>query len=204
MKKLYNISLLAVGAIMFIFLMLLAFGAKSQSLSFPQNPADFNRPGAGANEWSYDQNDINIPIQGTNTQRLDRYWRFTWLDFQPANGSAGAYNFSVFDSKIQQSITKGQTFSFGVMQQCGGCDANVQTNINGAVMLYPTWLHNQMQSESVKDFIAGGEWFPDYNSPSYLIALKNLNLAINNHILSGSYNGVRYQDVIGQIGRAHV
>jgi hypothetical protein len=66
-------------------------------------------------------------------------------------------------------------------------------------MLYPTWLHNQMQSESVKDFISGGEWFPNYNSPSYLTALKNLNVAINNHILSGSYNGVRYQDVIGQI-----
>lgn len=160
---------------------------------------DFNRPGAGANEWSYDQNIVNIPVQGTNTQRLDRYWRFTWLDFQPATGSAGAYNFSVFDSKIQQSITRGQTFSFGVMQQCGGCDANLQTNISGAVMLYPTWLHTQMQSESVKDFNSGGEWFPNYNSPSYLIALKNLNIAINNHILTTSFNGTRYQDVIGQI-----
>lgn len=160
---------------------------------------DFSRPGAGANEWSYDQNIVNIPTQGVNTQRLDRYWRFTWLDFQPGNGSAGVYNFSIFDSKIQQSISKGQTFSFGVMQQCGGCDANLQTNISGSVMLYPTWLHTQMQGESVKDFTSGGEWFPNYNSPSYLMALKNLNVAINNHILSGSYNGVRYQDVIGQI-----
>ncbi len=176
--------------------------AQTTNLTFTQIPLtdpEFMRPGAGANEWSYDQNIVNIPTQGTNTQRLDRYWRFTWLDFQPANGSSGSYDFSVFDSKIQQSISKGQTFSFGVMQQCGGCDANLQTNISGAVMLYPTWLHNQMQSESVKDFISGGEWFPNYNSPSYLTALKNLNVAINNHILSGSYNGVRYQDVIGQI-----
>lgn len=171
----------------------------STILSFTQTTADFSRPGAGANEWSYDQNVINIPNQGTNTQRLDRYWRFTWLDFQKAGGSSGTYDFTVFDQKIQQSISKGQTFSFGVMQQCGGCDANLQTNISGSVMLYPTWLHTQMQGELVKDFTSGGEWFPNYNSPSYLVALKNLNIAINNHILSGSFNGIRYQDVIGQI-----
>jgi hypothetical protein len=185
----------------FIFIQLAGL-AQTTNLSFTQIPLtdpEFMRPGAGANEWSYDQNVVNIPTQGTNTQRLDRYWRFTWLDFQPANGSSGSYDFSVFDSKIQQSISKGQTFSFGVMQQCGGCDASVQTNIGGAVMLYPTWLHNQMQAENPKDFISGGEWFPNYNSSSYLNALKNLNVAINNHILSGSYNGVRYQDVIGQI-----
>src|ERR1700712_5786868 len=117
----------------FIFLQLAGF-SQTTSLSFTQIPvsdAEFVRPGAGANEWSYDQNIVNIPVQGTNTPRPDRYWRFTWLDFQPANGTSGAYNFSVFDSKIQQSISKGQTFSFGVMQQCGGCDASVQTNVNG-------------------------------------------------------------------------
>jgi Secretion system C-terminal sorting domain/Domain of unknown function (DUF4832)/PKD domain len=185
----------------FLFIQLAGL-AQTTNLTFSQIPLtdpEFLRPGAGANEWSYDQNIVNIPVQGTNTQRLDRYWRFTWLDFQPANGSSGSYDFSVFDSKIQQSISKGQTFSFGVMQQCGGCDANLQTNISGSVMLYPTWLHTQMQSESVKDFTSGGEWFPNYNSPSYLAALKNLNIAINNHILSGSYNGVAYKDVIGQI-----
>src|ERR1700733_9365821 len=122
--------------------------AQTTNLTFTQIPTsdpEFLRPDAGANEWSYDQNIVNIPVQGTNTQRLDRYWRFTWLDFQPANGSSGSYSFTVFDQKIQESISKGQTFSFGVMQQCGGCDASVQTNISGAVMLYPTWLHTQMQ-----------------------------------------------------------
>jgi hypothetical protein len=185
----------------FVFIQLAGF-AQTTNLSFTQIPLtdpEYMRPGAGANEWSYDQNVVNIPVQGTNTQRLDRYWRFTWLDFQPAGGSSGSYDFTVFDSKIQQSISKGQTFSFGVMQQCGGCDANLQTNINGSVMLYPTWLHNQMQAENPTDYAAGGEWYPNYNSPSYLTALRNLNIAINNHILSGSYNGVAYKDVIGQI-----
>jgi hypothetical protein len=176
--------------------------AQTTNLTFTQIPLtdpEFMRPGAGANEWTGNQNIVNIPVQGTNTQRLDRYWRFTWLDFQAATVAAGSYNFSVFDSKIQESITKGQTFSFGIMQQCGGCDANQQTNMNGSSMLYPNYLHTQMQSESTKDFTSGGEWFPNYNSPSYLIAWKNLNVALNAHIMSGSYNGVRYQDVIGQI-----
>lgn len=197
MKKFYGIANLC----LLIFFTVL-FGiqcTQGQSLSFPQNPADFNRPGAGANEWTGGQNIINIPNQGINTQRLDKYWRFTWLDFQNANSASGAYDFSVFDAQIQQAIKLGQSFSFGIMQQCGGCDANQQTNVSGSKMLYPTWLHNQMQSESTKDFTSGGEWFPNYNSPSYLTAWKNLNVALNAHIMSGSYNGVRYQDVIGQI-----
>src|SRR3954471_14697157 len=73
-------------------LLQLAGISQTTPLSFTQTAAsdpELMRPGAGANEWSYDQNIVNIPVQGTNTQRLDRYWRFTWLDFQPANGSAG-------------------------------------------------------------------------------------------------------------------
>ncbi len=78
--------------------------AQTTNLTFTQIPLtdpEFMRPGAGANEWTGDQNIVNIPVQGTNTQRLDRYWRFTWLDFQAATVAAGSYNFSVFDSKIQ-------------------------------------------------------------------------------------------------------
>lgn len=198
MKKFYTVAL--------VLFLILSFGAicytgcaQTTQLSFPKVLTDLNRPGAGFNEWSYDQNIVNIPTQGVNTQRLDRYWRFTFLDFQSFNGLAGTYDFTIFDQKIQQSITKGQTFSFGVMQQCGGCDANLQGNVSGSVMLYPLWLHTQMQGESSHDYVVGGEWFPNYNSPSYLTAWKNLNIAINAHILAGSFNGTRYRDVIGQI-----
>lgn len=179
--------------------------AQTTPLSFtaiaPTQP-DLNRPGGGANEWSYGQNIVNIPVQGVNTQRIDRYWRFTWLDFQPFGGTAGAYDFTTFDQKIQESITKGQKFSFGVMQQCGGCDLNLQGNNalgDGNKIGYPGWLHTQMQSGSPTDFATGGEWFPYYNSAFYLTAWKNLNVAINAHILAGSFNGVAYKNVIGQI-----
>lgn len=176
--------------------------AQTTQLSFtPIDPTqpDLNRPGGGANEWSYGQNIVNIPVQGVNTPRLDRYWRFTWLDFQPFNSPSTTYDFTIFDQKIQQSITNGQKFSFGVMQQCGGCDLNLQGNVSGNVMLYPLWLHTLMQGESPQDFTSGGEWFPNYNSPSYLTALKNLNTQINAHILAGSFNGVAYKNMIGQI-----
>ena len=92
------------------------------------------------------------------------------------------------------------------MQQCGGCDSSLQTHINdpangnaSASLVYPTWLHNQMQAESPKDWSTGGEWFPNYNSPSFLAAWKALNVAVNNHIMNTSYNAVRYQDVIFEI-----
>lgn len=184
--------------------LLFAFTAQGQTtpLSFTTigtGSDDFLRPGGGANEWSYDQYINQIPTNGVNSISPDRYWRFTWLDFQAAGSASNAYNFSVFDSKIQQSITKGQSFSFGVMQQCGGCDGNLQTNVGGSVMLYPNYLHAQMQAESPTDYATGGEWFPNYNSPSYLTALKNLNIAINNHIMTGSFNGINYRDIIGQI-----
>lgn len=180
---------------MLSFFCLASFG---QTTSFsittiPYVQPDFTyTPGRGANEWSYGQNIVNIPVQGTNTQRNDRYWRFTWLDFQPAGGSSGVFNFATFDSKIQESITKGQKFSFGVMQQCTSCDANLQNPIAGNTNLLPTWLINAMPNS----YAFGGDWYPDYNSSAYLNALKALSVAINAHILAGSFNGVQYRNVI--------
>lgn len=186
-------------------LLLLPFilSAQTTPLSFANIPfanPDLQRPGAGANEWSYDQNIVNIPVQGTNTQRLDRYWRFNWRDFQ-TTGSSSTYSFATLDQKIQQSIDKGQEFSFGIMQMCSGCDVapNINVIVSGAKMMYPDFLHTLMQAEATKDYISGGTWTPNYNSPNYLSALKNLNIAINNHLLTTSYKGVRFQDIIGQI-----
>lgn len=172
--------------------------AAGTPLSFTQITADFNRPGAGANQWSYGQNVISIPTQGVNTQRLDAYWRFMWTDFQPFNGSAGSYDWSAFDKQINDAISKGQKFSFGYMQQCGGCDGNLKNSTGGASLIYPLWLHNQMQTDG-KDYNDGGNWVANPGSKSYIAAVTALNNAINSHILSGSYKGVAYKNVISQI-----
>ena len=85
------------------------------------------------------------------------------------------------------------------MQQCGGCDIIQQNKIGGSLLIYPTWLHNQMQAEIPKDYAKGGKWYPNYNSPSFLTAWKALNAAVNHHILTTTYKGIRYQDVIFEI-----
>ena len=85
------------------------------------------------------------------------------------------------------------------MQQCGGCDIIQQNKIGGSFLIYPTWLHNQMQAEIPKDYAKGGKWYPNYNSPSFLTAWKALNAAVNHHILTTTYKGIRYQDVIFEI-----
>jgi hypothetical protein len=160
--------------------------------NIPFGNADLQRPGAGANQWSYNQNVVNIPVQGVNTPRLDAYWRFTWLDFQPAGGSQNVFSFAALDAQFQASINNGQGLSIGVMQQCTSCDANLQNPISGNTNLLPTWLINAMPNS----YAFGGDWYPDYNSSSYLNALKNLSQQINNHIMTTTYKGVRYQDIL--------
>lgn len=168
------------------------------TLSFTQVTGDLNRPGSGANQWTFDQNIINIPTQGINTQRLDTYWRFLWNDFQACNGSQNLFSFTAFDAQFQDAINKKQRISFGIMQFCS-CDSNFLCSVGGALSTYPIWLHNQMQAETPKDFISGGLWVPNYNSPSWLNAWKALNVAVNNHIMTTTFNGVRYQDIINHI-----
>lgn len=164
--------------------------------NIPTSAVDLQRPGAGANQWSYGQNIVNIPVQGTNTPRLDMYWRFTWLDFQPANGTQNAFSYAAFDQQWHNAVDAGQGFSFGIMQQCTSCDANLQNPINGNTNLLPTWLINAMPNS----YAFQRDQYPDYNSSAYLNAVKNLSVNVNNHILTvANYKGVRCRDIINFI-----
>jgi len=173
--------------------------SQSSNLSFSQIPLsdpDMNRPFGGAEQWN-GQNTVNIPTAGTNTPRLDAYYRFSYADICPYNSPANTYDWSMFDNRINDAISKGQKFSFSVMPLCNMCSQGGQ--VNGAHLFYPLYLHYQMQAESVKDFQSGGEWIPNWNSPSWLNAWKNLYIAINNHLMSGSFNGVAYKNVINYV-----
>ena len=173
--------------------------SQSTSLSFTQIPVsdpDINRPGGGAEQWTAGQNIVNIPVQGTNTPRLDAYYRFQWIDIQPSNASgAGAgMSWSNFDAQVNDAISKGQGFSFGVMPNC--CTG---PTVGGAGLVYPQALHNAMQAESVKDWNNGGGWYENPNSPTWLAWFKALHQAIYNHIQTTSYNGVPYKNVVKRI-----
>ena len=122
----------------------------------------------------------------------------------PAYGAnANNYDFTAFDAQINDAISKGQKFSFGIMTICSSCEGGFKSD--GFILQYPQYLHNQMQAEKVRDWgsAMSGLWIPNWNSNAYLTALENLNAAINNHINSSSFNGVAYKNVIGYIDIRH-
>ncbi|HEY8733686.1 MAG TPA: DUF4832 domain-containing protein, partial [Puia sp.] len=169
------------------------------SFTFSQIPIsepDLNRPGAGTEQWN-GQNTVNIPNVSLNTQRLDAYYRFSYTDIAPYDSNPNTYNFTIFDSRINDAISKGQKFSFCIMQMCGVCSQGAQ--VGGAKLYYPLYLHTQMQSEIVRDWIKDGVWIPNYNSPNWLTSWKALNAAVYKHIMTGSFLDIRYKDVINYI-----
>jgi len=56
-----------------------------------------------------------------------------------------------------------------------------------------------MQSEQTKDWHNSDGWIPNYNSAHYINRLRALNASLNSLLESGSFNGVRYRDVINDI-----
>ena len=170
-------------------------GLKAFSLTeIPFGNADLVTPGRGAEQW-HNANEVNVPAEGTSTQRPDVYYRFVWSKLEGA--TQGSYNWSYFDGLVNTAIQKRQKFSFGIMT-CfpGGGSGAGMVSTDGAYSAYPLYLHKLMQAEAVKDWKAGGTWVPNYNSVNYLNRLLALNQALNSHIQTASYNGIKYKDVI--------
>ncbi|MBS1933765.1 MAG: DUF4832 domain-containing protein, partial [Bacteroidetes bacterium] len=182
------------------FLLIFTCVVNAQTVSFnldtiAYSNTDLISPGRGVYVWS-GQNMVNVPSASTNTNPLDAYYRFQWNQFE--DKTQGSYNWSAFDAQINSAISSGQKFSFGIMELCSACSGS---SVGGGTLYYPTWLHNAMQAESTPDWITPqtGMWVPNWNSPTYLSAVKNICVALNNHINSTSYNGVPYKNVIGFI-----
>lgn len=153
---------------------------------------DINRPSAGAEQW-HDRNDVNI---GYIPQ--DVYYRFPATRI--ATSVSGVYDWNYFNGLVNSAIQKRQKVSFGIMTVFpGGSIGEGLVSFDGGLACYPQWLHNLMQGEQVKDWETGGTWTPNYNSNHYLDWLFELHQAINNHILTTSFNGVVYKDVINII-----
>ncbi len=164
-------------------------------LSFTQIPygnADLIAPGRGVEHWngvSWDNNS-GIQIPAGNTQALNYYARFNWVDIE-SSGSQGSYSWTAFDNQMHKAMDAGAMFSFGVMPMCSGC------GLGGYG--YPTYLHNLMQGEgsnSVDWQNSDGLWVPNWNSPNWLSRWAALMTAIANHINSTTYNGKNYKDAI--------
>jgi P2-related tail formation protein len=200
MKLFYSVNRLLVLLLTVSFLISSSNSFSQTALSFttiPVSDPDLNAPGRGAEQW-HDRTDVNIPVEGTNTRPMDVYYRF--VATRIATNTQGVYNWSYLDGLINDAINNRQKFSFGIMT----CYPEGTTNeglasFDGGYASYPQWLHQQMQSESVKDWRTGPTWTPNYNSNYYLNWLLDLNTAVNAHIEPTSYNGVRYRDVVNCI-----
>ena len=74
--------------LLLLLLIALAFQVKVYSQTtnrtftvIPFTDPDLNAPGRGVEQW-HDRNDVNVPVEGTNTQRLDVYYRFVWTKIE--------------------------------------------------------------------------------------------------------------------------
>ena len=199
MKLFYSVSRLLVS-LTASFLIIFNNSYAQTSLSFsaiPVSDPDLVAPGRGAEQW-HDRTDVNVPVEGTNTRPMDVYFRF--VATRITTNTRGVYNWSYLDNWFNTAINNRQKISFGIMTVYpdGGTDVGLVA-FDGGTACYPQYLHDLMQSESVKDWRTGSTWTPNYNSQHYLTWLLELNQAVNAHIEATSFNGVRYRDVVNCI-----
>lgn len=150
--------------------------------------------------------DVDIPNQGRGMNDFygkqafpyptdDNYSRIAWSQLQTG---ATTYAWDVFDNQVKAAIAAGQNFSFRI----GTVDnmaAGGYVSLTGGKALYPSFLHNLMQGESVKDWSDGTWWYPCWNSPSFLSYWESFLKALADHIKSTSYNNVSFANVVDKI-----
>ncbi len=176
-RKILTILLISLGFSFSVY-------SQTSSFSFSQisSGTEVVGPGRGAEQWQHlpwdNSAGVNIPA-GNSTPGPNYYTRFAWKDIE-SDATQGSYSWTEFDRRFHQAMDAHQMFSFGVMPICSGC---------GSGSFIPTYLHNLMQGESVKDWFysADGAWVPNWNSPSYLSRYKALLQAIASHIATTSY-----------------
>ena len=165
--------------------------------AIPFSDPDLNAPGRGVEQW-HGSNLVNVPTEGTNTQRLDVYYRspLTWAKIET---SKNVYNWTPVRNILNSAIQKRQKVTIGLMSVYHDREDGV-IEYDGGLSSYPQYLHQEMQAESAKDWKTGyGGWVPNYNSPKYLDAQVRINRSLNTLLETESFNGVRYKDVINSI-----
>jgi hypothetical protein len=154
-------------------------------------------PGRGAEEW-HSQWIIDIPVEGAPQSAFNDYHRYQWYQLE---STMGTYTFGPIDNDLNNAISAGRKFGFGIMTTCPGCAG---PGYDGAPSSYPQYLHTLMQAETPPDWMAGGgnnapEWVPNWNSNTYLTRFEALLNALAAHLQTGSHNGVTYSDAISYV-----
>ena len=171
--------------------------------AIPFSDPDLVAPARGAHYWLGTTGSlaVEIPIAGLPEQSLDHFARFKWGQIE---SDTGVYSFTRFNAEINSAITAGRKFDFSIMSMCPPTNCSGTRIVDGFSLSYPLHIHAKMQAETVKDWgvsntAEGSFWVPNWNSPAYLLAWEKMLLALAAHIETGSYNGIRYKDVIGRV-----
>jgi hypothetical protein len=134
----------------------------------------------------------------------DYYFRFCWTDIEKT--TQGNYVWTRFDQEFQKALNVKGKFAFGIMTVCDSDDFLAQEFFNNVSSRYPKYVHDKMQTESVKDYAKNGQWVPNWNSVYFLDRYDALLQAIQAHIVSkGWQDKINYVDIrgYGQWGEWH-
>ena len=171
-----------------------------QFTEIPFSDPEVRQYNRGAEDWNYMAYIVDIPAQGATTPAKNLYYRYKWWKLEPSQGN---YNFSEVARDIRYCMDRRMKLSFGIMHlYIGDPEASVQAG--GTYMSYPLYLHNMMQAEAPnsRDYISGGWWIPNVNSPNYLTRMDSLNSALNRWLDNNYYQPswsptpIRYKDAI--------
>jgi hypothetical protein len=139
---------------------------------------------------------IDYPVAGvTNNHPYVLYQRWKFCEIMTGFNT---FNYSDVDAKFNAAIDRGQMVGFGLEPISDFATCNT---VGGAKLSYPVYLHNQMQAESVKDWIGtdGNQWVPNWNSTNWKAAWDYLLRRFRGHLDSTSHNGHRYIDYVYQV-----
>lgn len=150
----------------------------------------------GPEQW-HDRTEADWPVAGQNGIHCDVYWRFPATRI--ANATAGSYNWSWFDARVNEAIARKQKFHFGIMTLFPDRDSTNAGAIvfpDGALSCFPLHLHTSMQAEGTnKDWIYTADdgtrfWVPNINSTPYKAWWLTFNQAIQAHITAMGWDKV--------------
>lgn len=166
--------------ILLFFWLQAAAAQTSYQFNFTALSGDYARPFAGSEKW---QGTTPSIVSGV-PDPTGFYRRMSALEF--ATDDSTVYDWTRLRTAIKAAADANQLLSWGYMTVTPFAEEsgfNVVTSYDGGYSSYPEWLHDLMQSETVKDWIGdAGHWIPNYNSPHYHRWLRKWNTAIDGFI----------------------
>jgi hypothetical protein len=163
-----------------------------------KNTAFKPRKFSGTENWN---GQYYVPFPGGYQ---DYYFRFVWADIEKQ--TQGNYVWTRFDQEFAKAIAVKGKFSFGIFMVNDSDNFLAEEFFNGTSARYPKYVHDAMQSDTVKDYVTNSQWIPNWNSQFMLDRYAALLQAIQAHIVSkGWKDKINYVDIrgYGQWGEWH-